>query len=313
MWTTMFAEVKEGHRGLWIFSMACLVCAAAVALASLLDGRLVNGAPVWHKPLKFFISSAIYGLTFAWYLTPLRRGLSGRPRLGSALGSAVAVLLGGELLLIVIQAARGTGSHFNVATAFDAAVFAAMGTLIALLSVVHATLWLWLLRISWSDRARLSACRWGAGLTLGGLLTGTLMLGPSPEQLATLRAGGQAPAGAHAVGVKDGGPGLPFVNWSIEGGDHRVAHFVGLHAMQALPLVLLALPAAMRDEARLLAVRTTGVAYGLLTMVLVQQARAGQSLVRPGAAFALGLLIVVAGWVAAMLALRGRVRTSAPG
>jgi len=42
--------------------------------------------------------------------------------------------------------------------------------------------------------------------------------------------------GSHTVGNVDGGPGLPFVNWSVIGGDLRIAHFIAIHAIQIVPL-----------------------------------------------------------------------------
>ena len=71
------------------------------------------------------------------------------------------------------------------------------------------------------------------------------MTWPSAAQLANY----QGIAGAHAVGVSDGGPGLPFLGWSTVAGDLRVGHFFGLHSIQVAAILLavsLLLPIAFR-------------------------------------------------------------------
>jgi hypothetical protein len=84
-------------------------------------------------------------------------------------------------------------------------------------------------------------------------------------------------AGAHTVGAPDGGPGLPATGWSTEHGDLRVPHFVGLHALQVLPLFVIALrrrgwPESLRVRAAVWA----GVAYSGLYVALLVQALRGQ-------------------------------------
>jgi hypothetical protein len=155
-----------------------------------------------------------------------------------------------------------------------------MGTSILILFLAHVVIAIVVLRQSLADRAATYAIRLGLGLSLLGMFAAVPMVMPRTTSAGEI-------AGAHSVGVPDGGPGLPLVGWSTVGGDLRIGHFVGLHALQALPLlaILLARFGSGRldggTRARLLVV--AGAAYGVLTMLLTWQALRGQPLLRPDA------------------------------
>lgn len=198
------------------------VLAAAGVLCILLsglDGREVLGVSTWLKPMKFAFSLAVFLITMAWlvgYLEPRH------PRTVRYLGRGIAAGMLLEFLLIAVQAARGVPSHFNAGTPWDHAVFLAMGITIGLVT----------LQVGW---VALLSFR-GSTLPPGPLRSG-LRLGLLVFLFACAQGGYIIGEGASTVGVAPGGPGWPVVGWSTEGGDLRLAHFLGVHGLQVLPLL----------------------------------------------------------------------------
>ena len=249
----------------------------AFLIGVLVDPRVLTGMPIWMKPAKFAASIAIYTLTLAWIFTFLPEW----PRTRAIVGWTTALTLLLEIVLIALQAARGRTSHFNVASAFDGLVFSVMGFAIVVqtLSMVPVAIALW--RHSFADRSFGWALRLGVTLTIVGGLTGGLMVTPTTQQLADARAGkGMRIAGAHTVGAPDGGPGLPGTGWSTTHGDLRVPHFIGLHAMQALPILALGVSRhRFTPDRRTRLVVMGSVVYLGLFVTLLMQALSGSPLI----------------------------------
>ena len=268
--------------------VALTLLTAAFLVGVLLDPREVMGAPRWLKPAKFAISTGIYALTFAWMLTHVR----GRPTLVRWAGRITAWVLVVEVGLIALQAGRGTTSHFNQTTLLNGWITATTGVAILALWVMSIAVAVALLRQPFTDRALAASLRSGLWITIAGAAVGIYMATPSAEQWQTLRSGVRPDyIGAHSVGGVDGGPGLTAVGWSTEHGDLRVAHFVGLHAMQVIPLVGWWLARRGASQRRRLAlVRVAAASYaGLVAIALVQALRA-QPVTRPDA-WTLGLVL----------------------
>lgn len=287
-------SMREWHRPLMLFAAAMAGTAVFAAAGLVLDDRVLLGAPIWLKPFKFAVSFLAYALTWAWMLTFQSRW----PRLGWWTGTVIVVASSLEMVAIIGQVVRGTRSHFNVGSEFDSLVFDLMGATISVLLVAHFVLGAVLLVGKYADRASATAIRLGMLLSGIGLALGVLMVLPTANQLAT---GITDTVGAHSVGVPDGGPGMPVTGWSTTGGDLRIPHFVGMHALQVLPLLLIALTAAARrvpvlrdaDVRRRLIWVASGAYAGLLALVTWQALR-GQPLTEPDAltlgAFALLVL-----------------------
>ena len=93
--------------------------AFAIAVVGLIvDPTVLTGAPAWMKPAKFSFSIAVYLLTLRWILSYVR----GHARLLAVLSTVITVALVAEIALIEMQVFRGTTSHYNESSDFDAAV-----------------------------------------------------------------------------------------------------------------------------------------------------------------------------------------------
>lgn len=282
-----------------------VVASFALVLISLtgllLDDRVLTGAPIWQKPFKFAVSGVIYGATLAWLLTLVRKGRRWAMRLGALAG----LMLLGELIVITLQVVRGHTSHFNYQNALDGALWNSMAAMIVVLWVSNLAIAVLLLVQRLDDPTLTSAFRLGLGLALVGMGLAFLMTGPTGEQLDAMRAGtDNGIIGAHSVGVPDADPGMPITGWSLTGGDLRIPHFIGIHALQAIPLLGLALgrlsgrfPALRTSRTRIRLVWVTSAAYGGVIALTTWQALRGQPLLRPDAA----TLIALAGLTFASL------------
>lgn len=291
------------HRPLLVASaaMAALVLVSLVGL--LVDPRTLTGAPIWAKPLKFSLSVLIYALTLAWLL----RLLGARGRLAWWIGTVSAIALASEMVIIVGAVVAGTTSHFNVSTPLATTLWSVMASMIVvvwMLSLVTAVL---LFPTDLGDPARSVAIRAGTVVAVIGMGLAFLMTGPTAAQLGSF----QGIAGAHTVGAADGGPGLPLLGWSTVAGDLRIPHFVGMHALQVIPLALLLVELA---SARVPLLRSSAIRLRMVWIVisvylgvlaiLTGQALAGQSIVQPGpVVMTLSTILVVAATVAVLAVL----------
>ncbi|MGQ4450070.1 hypothetical protein ACN6LK_000713 [Streptomyces griseus] len=278
--------------------MAALAVVSAVGLV--VDDRVLVGAPIWAKPFKFSVSFVAYCLTLAWMLTLLTRGR----RIGRWAGHVVVVTSLVEMVIITVQVVRGKRSHFNTATAFDSALWNTMGMTIVVLWAATLVIAVLLLRTRIADRAEALAVRGGLLIALAGAALGFLMTLPSESQQAVGNLDASDAIGAHSVGVPDGGPAMALTGWSTTGGDLRAPHFVGMHALQLIPLLLIALVllaprfAPLRDAGvRLRLVRVAVAGYAALVALITWQALRGQPLIHPD-----GITLAAAGAILAAVA-----------
>ncbi len=210
-------QLKDRNEVLFYYGLICLISSGIFLALSYFDHTQVYGVNAWYKPFKFAFSTFTFAWAMAWYCHYL-------PSFNITLFNwAVIVLLSFEIIYIAMMAARGMTSHFNVSTIFYSAMFSMMALAASLVTLYTAYVgWLfWTRQFPDLPPHYLWAIRWGIFIfvifAFEGFLMGSRM--------------------SHSVGLVNDNSNLFILGWSKLAGDLRVAHFIGMHALQVLPLL----------------------------------------------------------------------------
>ena len=215
---TLLDTLQTRNEPLFYFGLICLILAVVFLLLTQFTTRQIMGVNAWSKPFKFALSITLYAWAMAWfcyYLMPAFNPVS--------FNWAVIGLLGFEIGYIALQAGRGQLSHYNQSSPLYAKLYSLMA--LAATAVTLYTAYVGILFFVRSFPGLPNYYVW------------SIRIGISLFVIFSLEGAVMGGRMSHTIGGPDGGNGLPIVNWSRQYGDPRVAHFIGMHALQVLPIV----------------------------------------------------------------------------
>lgn len=210
-------NLKTRNETLFYFGLICLIFAIVFLALTRLSNIQVYNINAWYKPFKFALSTCLFAWAMAWYVYYL-------PTFNvNFFNWSVIILLGFEIIYIAIQAGRGQLSHYNTSSPIYSMLYVMMALAASLVTLYTAYVGLLFFQNSFPTLPIYYL--WGIRLgiiifvifSFEGFVMGSRL--------------------THTIGGPDGGAGLPLVNWSTKFGDPRIPHFIGMHALQVLPIL----------------------------------------------------------------------------
>jgi hypothetical protein len=245
-------QLKYRNETMFYFGLGCFVLSLLFLILAKTSSTQVYGVSAWYKPFKFAFSTLTFAWAMGWYCYYL-------PHFNIKLFNwSIIVLLGFEIAYIAIQAGRGQLSHYNTTTPFYAALFSMMALAASAATLYTAyvgyqffsndfpalpTYYLWAIRLSIVLFVIFSF----EGFAMGSRLS-------------------------HTVGALNDNSNLFIMGWSKTVGDLRVSHFIGMHALQVLPV--LSFYVLKNTKLTIL----MAIIYGLLALSTLIQALRGKPL-----------------------------------
>lgn len=209
--------LKSRNEPLFNFGLLCLVLIILFYVLSKTTSTEVFGINAYIKPFKFALSTFLYSWTMAWFMGYL-------PTFNATLFNwIIMITLGFEIFYIAWQASKGELSHYNISTPIKSLLYTMMGLMATIATIATAYIAVLFFGNSVSD--------------LPDYYLWSIRLGLIIFVIFSFEGFAMGAKMTHTIGGVDGSKGIPILNWSMTHGDLRIAHFIGMHALQIIPLL----------------------------------------------------------------------------
>lgn len=247
-------QLKFRNETLFYYGLLCLVVSVIFITLTKYTNIQVYNVNAWYKPFKFAFSTFLFAWAMAWYCYYL-------PNFNiKVFNWSVIILLGFEIFYIALQASKGQLSHYNLSTPVYAALYSMMALAASLVTLYTAYVGLLFFTNSFPE--------------LPNYYVWAIRLGIIIFVIFSFEGFAMGSRLNHSVGALNDNSNWFVFGWSKTVGDLRVAHFIGMHALQVLPI----LSYYVLKKAKL----TVGLSlvYGLLALLTLIQALQERPLVR---------------------------------
>ena len=246
-------ELKVRNDALFYFGLFCLLLSVICIVFTKTTATQIHGVNAWFKPFKFAVSLGLYSWTMAWYCHYLSDFNT------TPFSWTVIILFGLELLYIIFQASKGQLSHYNISTPTYSLLYSLMGLVAAVVTLYTAYIGLLFFTQSFSN--------------LPSYYVWSIRLGILIFVVFSFEGGLMGSRMNHSVGAINDNSNMWLIGWSKTVGDLRVSHFIGMHALQLLPL--LSFYIFKNTKATIV----VSILYGLLAVSTLVQALNGKPLI----------------------------------
>lgn len=247
-------NLKTRNETLFYFGLICLFFSIVFLILAKTTNTKVYEVNAWYKPFKFAFSTLTFAWAMLWYCHYL-------PNFNIKLFNwTVIILLGFEIFYIALQAGRGQLSHYNMSTPVYATLYSLMAMAATIVTLYTAYVGVLFFTNSFPELPNhyVWAIRLGILLfvifSFEGFIMGSRL--------------------NHSVGALNNNSNIFILGWSKTVGDLRVAHFIGMHALQILPF--LSFYVLKNNKATFV----LALLYGLLALTSLIQALQGKPIMK---------------------------------